>query len=251
MYADIRSVTPVCEPLREYFMFVWVVPCEGACWHVWRHDVSKGGSANIEGFLRNASNIVFILGGGAPQCIRIRQSPRCAHFRWNYKRNSSLHAMPCNWIEMKFSSIQFKQNLLTCSLKSTITYYKTNTKTHIQHHVAVRMSPQCGSRWAGPLLREYYVLKARQHAYVSTDKFVETCSMIDTSVKSMNTGINIVVYLVLIMDCTLISYHYRLCINVTMCHVTSLERARGPASPAWASLRTTCLSDHKTDVLLV
>jgi len=95
------------------------------------------------------------------------------------------------------------------------------------------------------------VLKARQHAYVSTDKFVETCSMIDTSVKSRNTGINIVVYLVLIMDCTLISYHYRLCINVTMCHVTSLERARGPASPAWASLRTTCLSDHKTDVLLV
>jgi hypothetical protein len=39
------------------------------------------------------------------------------------------------------------------------------------------------------------------------------------------------------------SYHYRLYINVTVCHVTSLAR-KGPqiiayANPAWASLRDT------------
>ena len=52
--------------------------------------------------------------------------------------------------------------------------------------------------------------------------------MIDTSVKSRNTGINIVVYLVLIMGGTLTSYHYRICIDVTICHVTSLAAHEGP-----------------------
>jgi len=77
-----------------------------------------------------------------------------------------------------------------------------------------------------------------------TDNFTETCSMIDTSVKSRNTGINIVLYLMLIMEDTLTSYRYRLCINVTMCHVTSLARtillglARGPI--AFLSMKQTC-----------
>ena len=70
------------------------------------------------------------------------------------------------------------------------------------------------------------MLKARRHAYMFTDKFIETCSTIDTSIKSRNTGINIVVYLVLIMDGTLTSYHNRIRINVTFCHVTSLARTR-------------------------
>jgi hypothetical protein len=66
-----------------------------------------------------------------------------------------------------------------------------------------------------------------------TDKFIETYSTIDTSVKSKNTGVSIVVYLVLIMDVT---YHYRLCTNVTICHVTSLARTKARKPCLGASL---------------
>jgi len=42
-------------------------------------------------------------------------------------------------------------------------------------------------------------------------------------------AINIVVHLVLIVHGTRTSYHYRLCINITVCHETSW-RLRRPAN---------------------
>jgi len=74
--------------------------------------------------------------------------------------------------------------------------------------------------------------------------------------KSRNTGINIVLYLVLIVDGNGISFHYRLSLNITICHVTSLaptqacERLSTRTQFGLTSGSRTLLT-HKADVFSI
>ena len=161
MYADRRSVTLVCEPMREYFMFVWAVPCEGACWHVWRHDVGKGGSANIEGFLRDASNIVCTLEGvgGGHLSVSGVGSHRVAHPSVGIIKET-VDCMPCHVTELEWNSVRFNSKgiyeraVLTAQLliiKPTQRHKcKTMWPSEFQH---IKLC-DCVSRLAWPLLRE-------------------------------------------------------------------------------------------------
>jgi len=60
-------------------------------------------------------------------------------------------------------------------------------------------------------------------------QFIKNSSMRVTSVSLVILAINILVHLVLIMYGTRTSYHYRLCINITVCHETGW-RLRRPAN---------------------